>query len=149
MPEANVALVRRIQEEVWSRGDLSALDEIFSPHFVGHATGGATWRGPQAVRDLVLQWRLAFPDWTETAHDFVAQGDKVAVRYTSRGTHAGELLGVSPTGRVVEITEMAMFRFEGSRVAEQWTETDLFSLLQQIGAVTLPSRWRDGRDRRD
>lgn len=68
-------------------------------------------------------------------HDLIAEGDKVVYRSTNRGTHAGELLGVPPTGKEVTISAMAIIRIVAGKVAEVWVMPDMMSLMQQIGAL--------------
>jgi predicted ester cyclase len=66
-----------------------------------------------------------------TIDDVVAEGDRVAVRYTARGTHTGELFGAAPIGRAVTITGIEIYRLAGSRIAEYWGEADMSALLAE------------------
>jgi predicted ester cyclase len=75
------------------------------------------------------------PGYTYEIHDQIAQSDVVANRVTSRGVHSGNLAGVPPTGRSIELRGINMFRVRDGRVVEQWVELDMLGLLQQIGAV--------------
>ena len=137
--EARKVVVRRLQDAVWSRGDMAALDELLAPDFVCHLPGMPEWRGPAGVAEVVCSLRAAFPDWHERVDELVAEGDLVASRYTSTGTHLGTFWGIAPSGRRVTVAEMALFRFAGDRIAEQWNVTDLLGLLRQIGAREIPA----------
>jgi predicted ester cyclase len=62
-------------------------------------------------------------------------GDKVVTRLSGRGRHTGPLLGAAPTGKALTWTAISIARFENGRVAEEWVEFDMLSLLQQLGLV--------------
>jgi steroid delta-isomerase-like uncharacterized protein len=136
--EANKALIRRFYDEVESQGRVEILEELFAPDCIdtGHPERG---HGPAGVRDHVLEMRQRFPDLTVTVDQLVAEGDWVVAKLTSRGTHLGAFAGLSPTGRVVTWTGVGIRRVVDGRIVEQWTKYDLFSLLRQLGAQTLPA----------
>ena len=77
--------------------------------------------------------RAALPDLNMTIEDIVAEGDMVASRFTVRGTHHGDFMGVAPTGRKVEISEAVFIRFEEGREVEAWPYADKLSIYQQMG----------------
>ena len=129
--ENNKALVRREQEELWNHtGDLDAAEEVFVPE---HA---------EAARQEASDFRRGFPDVVSTIEDLIAEGDKVAARWRARATHRGEYVGVPATGREVEFTGISVYRIEGERIAESWTEEDELGLMRQIGAVPEPGQSR-------
>ncbi|MGI8540379.1 MAG: ester cyclase [Rubrobacteraceae bacterium] len=139
MSEANKALVRREVEEVFSKGNLDAVGEIYAPGYIGHEpTSPEDTRGIEGARRFAATYREAFPDFEVTIEDQFAEGDKVATRFTARGTHDGELEGIAPTGNRVEIAGLAISRIEGGKVAEDWTVFDALGLMQQIGAIPAP-----------
>ena len=137
--EANKALVRRFFDEVMNEGRLDVVEEIFAPEYVNrHAHPGQT-PGPEGVRQLVTNVRRAFPDLEETVDDLVAEGDRVALRLTLRGTHRGPFRGVEGTGRRVEVMGMAIVRVEDGRIPEGWFFFDRDAMWEQLG-VEPPSR---------
>jgi steroid delta-isomerase-like uncharacterized protein len=139
MSEANKALVRREMEEVFDRGNLDAADELYAPDYVIHdPTSPEDIRGVEGARQFAATYRQAFPDFQATVEDQVAEGDKVATRFTARGTHHGELEGIAPTGNRVEVTGINISRIAGGKIAEEWTNYDALGLMQQIGAVPSP-----------
>ncbi len=95
--EENKAIVRREVEELYNPdGDLDAVEEIFAPDYVLHDPSlPEEGRGPEAARQLATAFRSAFPDLHTTFDEAVAEGDKVAYRWTASGTHEGELMGIS------------------------------------------------------
>lgn len=134
------AVVRR-ELEVFSTGDLSVLDEIVAPGFVGHDVAQPEpIRGPEGLKQSVALYRSAFPDLQVTVDQQIAEGDTVATRWTARGTHEGELMGVAPTGKQATVTGVSIERVVGGKIVEDRTNWDALGLLQQLGAVSAPTR---------
>jgi predicted ester cyclase len=133
MSEQAKALVLRHHEEVWTRGNLGAVDEIFAPEFIGHHPGQPDWVGPEGVKQAVTRTRSAFPDFAESVDDVVTDGDRVVTRFTASGTHLGPFRGMAPTGKPVSMAEMAIFRVVGNRIVEKWGLADQQGLLDQLG----------------
>lgn len=132
--ERNKALIRRMNEEIWNKGNLEMVDEIFSADFVQHfLPDGSETKGLDELRDHVGNHRQAFPDWAEEIRLIVAEGDFVAIQFTSTGTNTGSFLGNPPTGKQIRINEMSIFRIESGKIVEQWLLPDLISLNQQLG----------------
>jgi predicted ester cyclase len=129
--ENNKALVRREQEELWNHtGNLDAAEELFVPEQA------------EAARQEAADFRRGFPDVVSIIEDLIAEGNKVAVRWRARATHQGEYVGIPPTGKEVEFTGISVYRIEGDRIAESWTEEDDLGLMRQIGAVPEPGQSR-------
>ncbi len=141
MSEENKAAARRVAEEMFSGGDLDLADELIDPSFVGHDVASPEpIRGPDGVRQQAQGYRSAFPDVRITVEDQLADGERVATRWTARGTHKGELFGIAPTGKQVTITGMTIDRFAGGKIVESWDNWDALGLMQQIGAVQEPAQ---------
>ncbi len=136
--EENKALLRRAYEAANQR-NLTAFFELFTPDFVLH-NGSMTIQGLEAFKQLEAMLLTALPDLHYTVEDLIAEGDKVAVRLTARGTQHGAFLGVPPTGKHTTVTESALSRIVGGKIAEHWSETDMLGLLQQLGAVPMPGQ---------
>lgn len=128
------ALVLRQHEEVWSRGNLEAIPEIYAPTFVGRHPGVPDWLGPAGVVQAVIAIRDAFPDFSEVVHDALLDSDKVVTRFTASGTHLGTFRGLAATGRRVTIDEVGIFRIVGDKIVEKWGLIDRLGLFQQLGA---------------
>jgi predicted ester cyclase len=127
-------VVLRSEKELWSSGNLAVADDLYSPDFVCHFIIGPEWHGLRGIRHEVRQHRISFPDWNERVDDIVAEGDKVAIRFTSTGTHRGVFAGIAPTGKKVSIQEMAIFRLANGKIVEQWGVPDLHGLMNQLTA---------------
>jgi steroid delta-isomerase-like uncharacterized protein len=141
MSEANKAIARRLIEEAWNKGEPAAVDALVDPAYVGHfAIQREPLRGPEAYKGFIAGLLAAFPDLQFTVEDIVAEGDKVAIRWTNRGTHGGALMGVPPTGRRVEASGIWIHRLAGGKVVEEWGESDVLGMLQQLGVVPAPGQ---------
>jgi steroid delta-isomerase-like uncharacterized protein len=135
MSEQNKTLARRWFEDLFSRGDLDTANQILSADFVDHLPREEE-RGIEELKHYVSSYRTAFPDIQDTVEEIVAEGDKVVVRWRSRGTHQGEFMGVAPTGREVAFTGMRLFRIAENKIVESWVNIDERGLQEQLGAVS-------------
>jgi steroid delta-isomerase-like uncharacterized protein len=135
--EENKAIARRFFDEVGNEGNFAAIDELVSPHFINHSLRTGLSYGLDGFKRTWAMFRAVFPDFNLTVDDALAEGDKVVVRITNRGTHQGEFFGVSPTSREVTFTSIIIFCIADGKIAERWGVLDMFGLLQQLGA-TLP-----------
>jgi hypothetical protein len=77
----------------------------------------------------------AIPDLRMIEADNIKEGDKVAFRWLLSGTHAGEFMGVTATGKRVEAMGMDIVRLANGEIAEHWGEFDVMGLLRQIGVI--------------
>jgi steroid delta-isomerase-like uncharacterized protein len=89
-------------------------------------------------KHVCLLYLAAFPDFRVTTHNIIAEGDKVAVRWTVNGTHLGELMGIPPTGRPVMFTGMTIHRLADGKIVENWWAYDALGMIQQITAPPEP-----------
>lgn len=137
MSDQNKALMRRGIEEVWSQGKFDILDELVASDFVGHMAPVDN-HGPEGVKQYFSTLRAAFPDLHFTIEDQIAEGDRVATRWTARATHKGEFQGVPPTGRQGVVTGITISRVADGKVVEGWTNLDELGLLQQLGVIPTP-----------
>ncbi len=135
--EANKAILRRFDEAVWNRRNPSMVDEFFASNHIFHSAGSPPL-DREGHKQLIAHFQSAFPDGRTTTEDMIDEGDKVASRWTYRGTHKGEFQGIPPTGKPVTLTGISIWRFEGSKIVESWHEFDALGMLQQLGLVPAP-----------
>jgi predicted ester cyclase len=135
--EENKAIFRRMIEEVWNKRNLDAADELFAPDATSPSAPQLP-PGPEGVKMIAGMFLQAFPDLQITIDKLVASGDRVAGRLIERATHQGDFMGIAPTGKAVEFTEMGLLRIENGKIAESWYEVDMMGLMQQIGAIPAP-----------
>jgi steroid delta-isomerase-like uncharacterized protein len=131
--EENKALVQRFVEEAFNKGNLEVADEVYASGFVSHQSAGPVERDPEYVKQFVGMYRGAFPDGHTTVEDVISEGDRVVYRWTFRGTHRGELMGIPPTERQVTITGITLDRVSGAKIEEEWNTFDQLGMLQQLG----------------
>ena len=125
--EGNKTISNRVAQAI-SEGDLDALDDLM-----------ATELAEEFKRD-VAEIRRAFPDYSGTNVDQIAEGEKVANRFVFLGTHLGEFEGVTPTGKRVEFTGNSIDRVVEGKIVESWVELDMLGVMRQLGAVSGPGQ---------
>jgi steroid delta-isomerase-like uncharacterized protein len=134
--EQNKDIVREFIDRVFTKGDLSAIDELLTEDFVNHDPHFGAPEGREAFRYMGRVVREACPDWHSDLHVLIGEGDLVAEQFTASGTQRGELAGVAPTGREVSMPGINIFRIAADgRIAERWGRLDELGLLRQLGAV--------------
>lgn len=137
--EQNKALFRRMVEEIFNRGNLDLVDEVFAPDFVEHEElPPGIPSGREGVKQMTSMLRGAFPDFKATIEDMLAEGDRVVIRMTWTGNHQGDFMGIPATGRRVSFGVIDIVRFAGGKFAEHWGLMDQAGLMQQLGAVPEP-----------
>ena len=92
-------------------------------------------RGPGGYMTIIGMMRSGFPDVQWTLDETIAEDDKLAARFTMRGTHQGSFFGVPPSGKKIEVKTMNFYRFSNGQIVEEFGQPDLFGLMQQIGAL--------------
>jgi len=133
------ALVRRFVEES-NKGRAAAMaviDELFATNIVYHGGGGEEIRGLKDYKQSSESYN-ALPDFHFTIDDMVAEGDKVAVRFTLTGTHKGEIMGIPPTNKKLTMWGIIIYRVVGGKFVEGWERADTLGLMQQLGVVPTP-----------
>jgi steroid delta-isomerase-like uncharacterized protein len=138
--EENKAIARRWFEESGNRHNLAIVDELFTPDYVNHALGAASGGGREGEKQLIAGMFTAFPDMRFTVEDMVAEGDKVAVRYTIQGTHQGPFMGLPATGKAFTTMAIVILRFENGKIAEEWFQGDDLGMMQQLGVIPAPGQ---------
>jgi steroid delta-isomerase-like uncharacterized protein len=136
--EENKALLRRIPEEIWSKGDMAAADAVLSSDFVNHNPAFGHPPTRDGYKQTVAAFRQAFPDLAMTVEDILAEDDKVTVRFRVIGTQHGTFGAFSASGRPVDFTGTGTARVQDGQIVELWVNGDLLGLLQQLGATITP-----------
>ncbi len=136
--EESKAIVRRLIEEIWNRGNLALADEMLTTGFVryGPAAEGEV-RGQEGLKRLVTMYRTTYPDLRVRLEEQVAEGALIATRWTAQGTHRGELMGIAPTGKGMTVAGVIIDRVAGGKIEAEWAYYDLMGMLQQLGAAKM------------
>jgi steroid delta-isomerase-like uncharacterized protein len=137
---ANKEIVRRLVEGVWTDRNLAIIDELVAPDYVGHdPTQPEPIRGSAGYKQFVGMYQAAFEDGVVTIDDQIAEGEMVVTRWTGRGTHTGELMGIAPTGKEVTVSGITIARLANGKIAEEWELMDALGMMVQLGAVPQPA----------
>lgn len=131
------ALVREHFDAINER-DQTKVADLHADDAVIHSAG----RELVGINAVIEDWWAqleAVPDLTDSIDMLIAEDDRVAIRYTTTGTHDGEFLGLEPTGASVEVTSMAVVRIAGDEIVEWWNHPDQFELYRQLGLIEDPT----------
>ena len=137
--EGNKALARRLIDEV-NQGTIAATaPELLAPNLVLHDSAfPEPFHEPAGFTHVITMFRAAFPDFSMTIEDIVADDQKVSFRWIFRGTHQGQLMDIAPTNRQVALAGMSMYHITDGKLSEGWVVPDMLGMLQQLGAIPTP-----------
>ena len=138
MSKQNETLVRQFIDRYLNTGDESVLGEFLTPDCRLYCNAKCEASDPAGYDDLVSKFRAAFPDLDHALDEILSTDDRVAYRWTNRGTHLGEFEGIPPTGKRIEFTGTTIFRFRNGRIADERTSVDLLALMEQLGVIPVP-----------
>ncbi len=121
----------------FDKGELNTIQDLTASNFIDHNPLPGQARGIEGVKQASSIYRAAFPDARVIIEDLIAEGDKVVIRWTGRGTHKGEFLGVPPSSKHVDLRGISIFRVVDGKIVEQWSELNLFDIMQQIKSISV------------
>jgi steroid delta-isomerase-like uncharacterized protein len=132
----NKQLVADFIQDLFTKGDLEAVDRYLAPSFVNHDPPfpGAP-SGTEGMRHAAAMFREALPDWHSEVDQLVAEDDIVVERFRASGTHRGELMGVPGSGRTLVLHGINIFRIDGDKIVERWGRLDDLGLARQLGLI--------------
>ena len=137
--EENKALVRE-GIRIWTTGDFDAANEIYSPDYVNHQhhhpSDPQDLHGVEAMKEFAAEFRKAFPDFHDSVDIQLAEGDLVATRFTSMGTHKGTFMAIEPTNKELSWTGISIDRIANGKIVKSWANYDMMGMMQQLGAVS-------------
>ena len=136
--EDNKALVRRFMDEVINAGNIDAIPDF--------TVEGSLFAG--GIVSQIQAMKTCFPDLNHTIDEIIAEGNKVVVRSTTRGTNTGPMIGlpafgrletpVPPTGKTITHSAVYIFTVSDGRITGYATELDQVGLLRQLGWTFTP-----------
>jgi steroid delta-isomerase-like uncharacterized protein len=127
-------VIRRFIDAL-NRRDFDTVDEVLSDDLVFHGGSFGEITGREPFKEFAGPFFVGFPDLQLKLHDVIADGDRVALRFTSSGTHNGEFSGIPATGKTVSFTEQPQYRVADGKIVEIWWLADIFGLMQELGAI--------------
>ena len=141
MAEDNATLIRRFFLGVYQDRNLALADDMVTQDFLWHFPAQPEpFRGPEGVKQVVVIYHTAFPDLHVAVDDVFAAGEKVGMRWSSTGTHRGDLAGLPPTNKRMRTSGINIWRVVGGKVVEGWLEWDQFGMMQQLGVIPTPGQ---------
>jgi len=135
--DENKAVVARFSHEFFTRGRLEVADDYLTRDFRDHNPLLGFAGDREGLKATAAAFRRAFPDWRSVSHDLIAEGDRVVEPFAATGTHRGELLEISATGRSVSVEGVSIYLLRGGRIAERWGLLDQAGLLRQLGISAI------------
>ena len=136
--EQNKAIARRYIEELWTKGDLAVADELIAADFVDHSPAPGVTPDREGIKQGVTAFQTGFSDFQFIIEDLIAEGDKVVIPQTFRGTHTGEFAGAPATGKEITMTVIVILRIEGGKIVDRWANVDELGFLIQLGVIPPP-----------
>jgi steroid delta-isomerase-like uncharacterized protein len=141
--DENKDTVQRIFNEFWLAGKTNVLDELLASDVINHDLSKEPISGRNAYKEWATGFRqvtaTGFPDMEIALDALVAEGDLVAKRWTLRGTHTGDYMGLPASGRQVVMAGNTLYRIQRGQVRETWWNYDALGLMQQLGAIPAPA----------
>ena len=132
--EENKAVVRRIIEEFVNNGDATVTKEVWKSDITYHDNKRLI-EGSDGLRDFVLAWRSACPDFHVTIDNLIGEEDYLSMRYTVQGIFQNEVFGITPTGKELEYIADELIQFNDGKVVEIWAICDELDLFKQLGVI--------------
>ena len=143
--ENNKQVVRRAYLDGMNQRNLSVIDEVFAPDYVVHYPGLDPIVGRDEAKTAIGAFLEAFPDIVFTIEDAIAEGDRVVLRWSAKGTHTGTFNGfptpgskIPPSGRSVRFSATDIYRVVNNQVQEEWNTLEQAELFRQLGLIDLP-----------
>lgn len=128
----NKAKFQRLYDDILNQGKLEVFEELCAPNFVKHAMPPSPDFGIEGSKQSVMMLRNAFPDIRYEVEDMIEDGDKLVARWSAKGTHKGEFMGIPPTGKLVAFSGIEIIRIENGKAVEEWEELDRAGLMAQL-----------------
>ena len=131
--DANKELAKAFFEEIWNKGDESAIDRFVSEDTVGNDPKFGV--GRESFKVQWRKWRAAFPDIHFSVEELIADDEKVVTRWRLTGTHLGEYLGQPATGNKVDVDGVSIDRLTDGRLTSGFDAWDSLKFRQQLGII--------------
>jgi steroid delta-isomerase-like uncharacterized protein len=136
MSAENQDIVQRAIEEVWNRGNLAAIPDLFAPEFVTFEPSSQAVRGYEAFRQHVSRYRATFPNLHFAIEDSEVERDEVSVRWTATGVNAGGSAVSAANGNGSDVSGITIYRLASGRIVETWVHWDTAGMLQNVAEAS-------------
>lgn len=128
---------------IWNEGNLALINEVYAPEAVVRASHfPIPIKGQEGIKNWIVRTRAAFPDFQMTFEEIIIKGDKVVTRWTTTGTHTGNLnmpfVNLPPTGKKVSLSGISIGRIENRKTIEEIVVFNALEMYQQLGFQLTP-----------
>lgn len=139
MLDDNKLIARRVYEDCWNKAMLDTVGDLYAKDSHFHdPVFPSLGPGVESMKRHIQMCRNAFPDLKFTVNDIIAERDEVVVHWTAQGTQQGQFLGLAPTHRRATVSGTSICRIKNNKIAEQWSDWNVLTLLDQLGVATTP-----------
>ncbi|KPV57331.1 hypothetical protein QJ48_22770 [Paenibacillus sp. A3] len=129
LEQRNTETVTAFIEAFWNESDLECTDRFLSDDYQELA-----YQSKEGLKQFAGKILEAFPDKRYTVEEMIAQGEKVLVRMTVKGTHTGMFFGTAPTGNSIDVTLYRQYRVVDGKIAEHRGWIDMVTMWRQLQA---------------
>ena len=130
-------ILTQVLEDVWSKGNVSAIEKFYHPDYVMHYSpmkgGVETTASYSDLASDVTELKKSFPDFHEAVHDLICDGNKVVARLTLSGTQAASYNGFASQGKEFSINSIDIYKFKEGKIIEQWGVKENTTMHKQLG----------------
>ena len=130
--EQNKAIYRNFIQTIFNEGRVEKLADFVGPDYKLNDAPPDTPKGSAAIAQVVVMFQTGFADLKITLEELVAEGELLAARATTEGTHTGEFLGMPATGKKIMMRGLTMVRIKDGLVRESWVKNDMMGLMNQL-----------------
>jgi steroid delta-isomerase-like uncharacterized protein len=142
-PDVNKKVVQRFVEECWNQGNLNKVSEYLTDQVRFHdPVFPNLGPGIPNIKNHIEECRRAFPDLKFTIDDTIAERNEVVLHWRAHGTHKGQFLGLQPAGQKFALDGTSIYRLENSKIAEEYANWNLATMMQQLGVIEIPQAVR-------
>ncbi|MGB2694183.1 MAG: ester cyclase [Dehalococcoidia bacterium] len=136
---ADPTSIAREYLEAWNRRDFDKMRSFFHADYSYTGGDGQTQKGAEAGMAPALMFASALPDGKIDIKSIHATGDVAIIEFTGRGTHQGDLMGIAPTGRKIEMPVCDVLEIRDGKIIAEREYMDMMHMMQQLGVVEAPA----------
>jgi len=135
MSQDHKMMIRQVFEDVWNKNNFSLIDEAYAPEYVAHVAGSPRdIEGPEQFKQFVALHGVLTSELHFSVDDQIAEGDRVATRWTAKSTTASGLISGGNNSQTVTVTGISIHRLAAGKIVESWDNWDALTLYQSLGS---------------
>jgi steroid delta-isomerase-like uncharacterized protein len=144
----NKQIAQRFMEECWNQGKMDSIRELVASGCTIHdPVFPALTSGADNLKRHIEMCRNGFPDLKFSVDDTIAERNEVVHHWTARGTHKAQFLGMPATNKNATVSGTSIYRIEGGKIVEEWSDWNLMTLMEQLGLSTTTPQTAESKAR--